>query len=61
MFDWSHGYNVSTGYTYGYYRELAPNWLDFVAAIKGLLPPARGPQRCMPRLAMAGGHWQPLA
>lgn len=42
MSDWSHGYNVSSGYTYGFYRELSPGWLDFIAAIKGLLPPARG-------------------
>ena len=43
MSDWSHGYNVSSGYTYGFYRELSPDWLDFTTAIKGLLPPARGP------------------
>jgi SAM-dependent methyltransferase len=56
MFDWSHGYNVSTGYTYGYYRELAPNWLDFVAAIKGLLPPARGPHGSFRYLELGCGQ-----
>jgi SAM-dependent methyltransferase len=42
MSEWSHGYNVSTGYTYGFYRELAPNWLDFSAVIQGYVPPPRG-------------------
>ncbi len=36
---WSHGYCVSTSYTSDYYRELAPNWLDFAVLLKGLRPP----------------------
>lgn len=39
MTDWSHGYNVSTGYTYGFYRETAPDWIDFALALRGLQPP----------------------
>ena len=35
MSDWSHGYNVSLGYTYGFYRELAPDWLDLCTRISG--------------------------
>lgn len=33
--NWSHGYNVSAGYTYGFYRELAPDWLNFGALLHG--------------------------
>ena len=41
MSDWSHGYNVSMGYSYGFYREMAPDWLDFCAWIGGFEPPRR--------------------
>lgn len=40
MADWSLGYNVDTGYTYGFYHELAPNWLNYVATLKGFTPPS---------------------
>jgi SAM-dependent methyltransferase len=36
---WSHGYFSGGTYTSGFYRELAPNWLDFATLVKGLLPP----------------------
>ena len=42
MSDWSHGYNVSLGYTYGFYRELSPDWLDLCTRISGFVPPTRG-------------------
>lgn len=32
---WDHGYYSSEYYTIGYYREMAPNWLDFAAVVKG--------------------------
>lgn len=35
---WSHGYFPSALYTTGFYRELAPNWLDFAALLKGHRP-----------------------
>lgn len=35
---WSHGYNVSQGYTFGFYRELAPAWLDAAAQLNGFQP-----------------------
>ncbi len=35
MSDWSHGYNVSTGYTYHFFREMAPNWIDFSLRLAG--------------------------
>jgi len=41
MKDWSHGYNVSMGYSFGFYREMAPDWLDFCAWIGGFEPPQR--------------------
>lgn len=40
MSDWSHGYNVEHGYTYGYYREMSPVWLDYVCTLMG----NRGPE-----------------
>lgn len=40
MNSWSHGYNVALGYTYGYYRETAPHWLDFAARLAGVMPPS---------------------
>lgn len=39
MTSWSHGYNVSTGYTFGFYRETAPDWIDFALALRGQQPP----------------------
>lgn len=36
---WDHGYFSSTSYTSGFYRELAPAWLDFAALLKGHQPP----------------------
>ena len=37
---WQHGYYADTSYTYGFYRELAPNWMDWVALLKKTEPPA---------------------
>ena len=36
---WDHGYYSHSTYTSGYFRELAPGWLDFAALIKGHSPP----------------------
>ena len=41
MSDWSHGYDVSTEYSYGFYREMGPDWLDLCAWIGGFDPPRR--------------------
>jgi SAM-dependent methyltransferase len=35
---WDHGYFSLAAYSSGYYRELAPNWIDFAAVVKGVLP-----------------------
>ena len=42
MSDWSHGYDVSMEYSFGFFREMAPDWLDFCAWIGGFEPPQRG-------------------
>ncbi|HEY9887957.1 MAG TPA: class I SAM-dependent methyltransferase [Candidatus Obscuribacterales bacterium] len=39
MSTWSSGYNTDLGYTFGYYREIAPEWLDYVALTKSVTPP----------------------
>ena len=38
---WSHGYYAHALYTCGFYREMAPNWLDFAALVKGHRPTRR--------------------
>lgn len=35
---WAHGYYSHAAYTSGYYREMAPSWLDFAALVKGMAP-----------------------
>jgi len=44
MSDWSHGYNVSMGYTYHFFREMAPAWMDFALRLAGYQPnpPTKG-------------------
>lgn len=37
---WAHGYNVEVGYTFGYYRELDPVWLDLCVLVARALPPS---------------------
>src|SRR5262245_898047 len=36
----SQGYVVDASYTDRFFRELAPSWLAYVAALHGLTPPA---------------------
>jgi SAM-dependent methyltransferase len=40
MSDWTHGYNIEQGYTYGVYRELAPDWMDVCAMLAGFVAPS---------------------
>ena len=40
MPEWSSGYNVDLGYTYGFYREISPAWLDYAAAVQGVASPS---------------------
>lgn len=39
MTDWQHGYVTDMPYTYGFYRECTPGWLDWVALLRGAEPP----------------------
>lgn len=41
MSKWSHGYDVSMGYSFGFFREMAPDWLDFCAMLAGFEAPER--------------------
>jgi SAM-dependent methyltransferase len=36
--DWSHGYITDQLYTEGFYRELSPAWMNYVAALNGCHP-----------------------
>lgn len=40
MSDWSSGYNVDIGYTYGFYKELSPSWMNYVANVQGYVSPS---------------------
>jgi len=39
--DWQHGYHADGAYTCGFYRELAPAWLDFASLLRGHRSPRR--------------------
>ncbi len=39
---WHHGYFAESGYTYGYYHEMAPSSLAWAALLQGVALPARG-------------------
>lgn len=56
MVDWAHGYDVSVGYTYGFYRELAPDWLDLCTRLAGFIPPRRGPSGQFRYLELGAGQ-----
>ncbi|QPN63004.1 class I SAM-dependent methyltransferase [Synechococcus sp. CBW1004] len=38
---WDHGYSSRDTYTAHFHSEMAPNWLDFAALVKGHAPPRR--------------------
>ena len=38
---WDHGYHSQIPYTAHFHSEMAPNWLDFAALVKGHAPPRR--------------------
>nr|ART40349.1 K303 [uncultured bacterium] len=56
MDDWSHGYDVSVGYTYGFCPEMAPDWLDLCARVAGYAPRARGPSASFRYLELGAGQ-----
>lgn len=39
MNDWASGYNVDVGYTFGFYKEMSPNWLNYVSTLCGFSAP----------------------
>jgi SAM-dependent methyltransferase len=39
--DWKHGYFADNGYTFGYYREMAPCYLAWAALLQGVVAPTR--------------------
>jgi SAM-dependent methyltransferase len=43
MNDATHGYDTSVAYTHGFYREMAPDWLDLAARVAGQPSPRRTP------------------
>ena len=42
MNDRSHGYETSVGYSFGFYREMAPDWLDLCVRAAGYQPVRHG-------------------
>ena len=56
MNPWSHGYNTEVPYTFGYYRETDPRWLDFAALITGFWPPQPAPDRPLRYLDLGCGQ-----
>lgn len=48
--EWNHGYNVALGYTYGYYQETAPVWLDWALHLKNATPPSAQSQHSSGKL-----------
>ena len=56
MNDWTHGYNIEQGYTYGVYRELAPDWMDVCAMLAGYVAPSESVQERMRYLELGCGQ-----
>lgn len=56
MTDWTHGYNIEQGYTYGVYRELAPDWMDVCAMLAGYVAPSEGRQERLRYLELGCGQ-----
>jgi SAM-dependent methyltransferase len=54
--DWTHGYNIEQGYTYGVYRELAPDWMDVCAMLAGYVAPSEAAQDNLRYLELGCGQ-----
>ncbi|GAO39059.1 hypothetical protein SCH01S_25_00390 [Sphingomonas changbaiensis NBRC 104936] len=61
MNDWTHGYNIEQGYTYGVYRELAPDWIDVCAMLAGFVAPSEAGQGRLRYLELGCGQGFGLA
>jgi SAM-dependent methyltransferase len=53
---WAEGYVVDVGYTHGYYREIAPATLHFVALLAGVQGPEAGQPFTYYELGCGNGH-----
>lgn len=56
MADWSHGYDVSVGYSYGFFREMGPDWLDLCTRVAGFEAPRRGGEKTFRYLELGSGQ-----
>jgi hypothetical protein len=52
--DWKHGYFADNGYTFGYYREMAPCYLAWAALLQGVVAP---PGIFAMSISVAGRAW----
>ena len=61
MTDWTHGYNIEQGYTYGVYREIAPDWMDVCAMLAGYVAPSENAGGTLRYLELGCGQGYGLA
>jgi|GEM_PF-5370897 len=54
--NWGLGYNVDVGYTFGYYREQDPLWLDLCALVHGVRPPSLTSEKGLRYLELGCGQ-----
>ena len=54
--NWGLGYNVDVGYTFGYYREEDPLWLDLCALVHGVRPPSLTSEKGLRYLELGCGQ-----
>ncbi|MEP9357466.1 class I SAM-dependent methyltransferase [Sphingomonas sp. KR3-1] len=52
----THGYDISVGYTHGFYREMAPDWLDLAARLAGQPAPRTTPAAPFRYLELGAGQ-----
>lgn len=55
MNSWNEGYFTDSTYTYGYYRELSPNFMRWCLLIKGLVAPEITEDSCHCELGFGQG------
>ena len=55
MTDWNEGYFTDSTYTYGYYRELSPNFMRWCLLLKGIIAPEISEESCHCELGFGQG------
>lgn len=55
MGSWNEGYVSEIQYTFGYYRELSPDFLDFALLLRGIEPPSHNQERAYCELGFGQG------